>query len=96
MVDLKRVIAAIKTNQDPLPEEFYKRKMRLALGFALISMDRGMALEDMLDLRQIIFWDNGRYELHIFPRVSQVKRAKWKAALDRPISFESAMRRLSK
>lgn len=96
MVDLKRVAEVIKTNQDPLPEEFYKPKMRLALGFVLISMERGLALEDMLDLRQIIFWDNGRYDIHIFPGVSQAKRAKWKAALDLPISFDSVMRRLSK
>lgn len=96
MVDLKRVAEVVKTNQDPLPPDLYKPKGKLALAFVVLSMEVGMDLGDMADIRQVIFWDNNRFEIHVYPRVSQAKRAKWRAALDRPVSLNSTLRRLSK
>ena len=95
MVDLKRVADVVKTNQDPLPPELYKPKGKIALAFVILSMEAGMGLEDMADIRQVIFWDNNRFEIHVFPRVSQAKRAKWKAALDRPVPSNPILRELS-
>jgi len=97
MVDMKRVIEAVKTGQDPLPEELYKPKGRLALAFVILTMEAGMELEDMVDIRQVKLWDNNRFEADLFPRVDKAKGLKWKAALEKcSVSLNSAMRRFKK
>lgn len=93
IVDLKRVIEAVKTNQDPLPEELYKPKGRLALAFVMVTMDAGMVLDDMTDIRQVKFYDNNKFEVEICPRVDQDKRRKWKNALAVPLNLDQVKRR---
>jgi len=96
MVDMKRVIEAVQTGQDPLPEELYKPKGKLALAFVILTMEAGMTLEDMVDIRQVKLWENNRFEADLFPRVDQAKRLKWKTALARSVPLDSTIRRLPK
>ncbi len=96
IVDLKRVIEASKHDPDNLPASLYKPKGRLAVAFVLLAMESGMDLEDVKDIQEVKLWDNHRLEAKVFPRVDQAKRARWKAALARPLSINSTLRRLSK
>ena len=102
IVDLKRVIGVVQTGPDPFPEELYTPKGKLALAFVIFSMDAGMSLEDMADIREVKLWDDNCFEVQLFPRVDQEKRAKWKAALARPVPINArfspwpGLRRLSK
>ena len=93
-VDLKRVVEVVQTGQDPLPEELYKGSGKLALAFVIFSMDAGMSLEDMADIREVKLWNDSCFEAQLFPRVDQEKRAKWKAALARPVLINSKLRRI--
>lgn len=95
MVDLRRVREVVEKSLD-IPEELHKPKGKLALAFTILSMEAGMSLEDLADVKEVLLWDNQRFEIRLFPKVDQGKRAKWKAALARPVPLNSVLRRLSK
>lgn len=95
-VDLKRVLEAAKHDPDNLPDSLYKPKGRLAVAFVCLVTDYGMGLDDIADIKEVKLWDNHRLEARVFPRVNQAKRARWKAALARPLPINATIRRLSK
>ncbi|MDD5475474.1 MAG: hypothetical protein PHU03_03045 [Syntrophales bacterium] len=95
-VDIRRVVNAVKDNADPLPEELYRAKGKLALALVLLAMESGMELDDMKDIRDAILWDNNRFEVRFYNTADFEKRRKWKAAMSRPVSVNNVIRKLQK